>query len=175
MKRLAVILSLAALPTLAANAQSFYWNSASANSVAMGGVYVPTSAGALDAIATNPAGLSELKRPVLNVDATAAFARGSFSNSANTNAPMRTAPGVIPMGAFAMPIGKTPLTLGIAETPELTSVSKWYYTDAPGTAGATYGFQENRSAILATRSAFAGSYTFGSRVAVGASVGVDYN
>lgn len=175
MKRLALLLSLAALPTLAAEAQSFYWNSASANSVALGGAYVPSSAGALDAIATNPAGLSELKRPVLNLSAAAEFARGSFSNSANTNAPMRTAPGVVPMGAFAMPIGKTHLTLGVAEMPELTTVSKWYYTDAPGTAGATYGFQENRSAILATRSAAAASYTFGSHVAIGATVGVDYN
>src|ERR1700722_12271554 len=133
--------------------QSFYWNSTSAQSVALGGGYVPSSSDALDAIAANPAGLTTLTRPVLNADLSAIFARGSFSNSVNTNSPMTTSPGVVPYGAFGMPIGHSRYSFGVGFMPELTSVSDWKNTEAPGTLGVTYGLQEQKSAILAGRAA----------------------
>ena len=97
--------------TTSAFGQSFYSNTTSPQSVALGGVYVPSSSDALDAIAANPAGLTTLTRPVLNADLTTSFARGSFSNSVNTNSPMTTSPGVVPYGAFGMPITNRPIAI----------------------------------------------------------------
>lgn len=155
--------------------QSFYWNSTSAQSVALGGVYVPSSSDALDAIAANPAGLTTLTRPVLNANLSTIFARGSFSNSVNTNSPMTTSPGVVPYGAFGMPIGKSRYSFGVGFMPELTSVSDWKYTDAPGTLGVTYGLQEQKSAILAGRAAAGFGVRINDRLSIGATVGAVYN
>ena len=46
-----------------ASAQDFYWNSASTRSLALGGVYVPSSSDAIGALATNPAGLTYPQQP----------------------------------------------------------------------------------------------------------------
>jgi long-subunit fatty acid transport protein len=55
------------------------------------------------------------------------------------------------------------------------SVSDWKYVDAPGVAGATYGLQTQKSAILSARSVAAVSYSLSPAISVGASMGVDYN
>lgn len=166
-----------AVASLASSAfgQSFYWNTASSQSLAMGGAYVPSSDNATDAMAANPAGLTSLERPVLNAHVSTIFARGSFSNSVNTNSPMQTAPGAVPYGAFAMPIGHSHFSFGVSFVPELASVSDWKYVDAPGTLGVTYGMQEQKAAILAGRSAAGLGWRVNSRLSFGATVGVDYN
>src|SRR3984885_6767877 len=158
-----------------ASAQDFYWNSASTRSLALGGAYVPSSSDALGALTTNPAGLTYLSSPTLNVSLSAEFARGSFSNSVNNNAPMTTSPGVVPYGAFGMPIGKSRFTFGVGFAPDLVSVSDWHYVDAPGFAGVTYGMQENKSAILAGRAMAGLSYAFSHKLSVGVTTGADYN
>src|SRR6204780_5294009 len=98
---------------VSASAQDFYWNSASTRSLALGGAYVPSSSDAIGALTTNPAGLTYLASPTLNLSMSTVFARGSFSNSANNDAPMTTSPGVVPYGAFGMPIGKSRFTFGV--------------------------------------------------------------
>ena len=105
----------------------------------------------------------------------AVFARGSFSDSVNTNAPMTTSPGVIPYGAFGMPIGKTRFSVGAGFAPDMVSVSDWHYVDAPGYAGVTYGMQQNKSAILAGRAMVGLSYAFSHKLSVGVTAGADYN
>ena len=162
--------------TTSAFGQSFYWNSASAQSVALGGVYVPSSSDALDAIAANPAGLTTLTRPVLNANLSTIFARGSFSNSVNTNSPMTTSPGVVPYGAFGMPIGHIAIQLWsrIHARSDCPS-SDWKYVDAPGTLGVTYGLQEQKSAILAGRAAAGFGVRINKRLSIGATVGAVYN
>ncbi len=160
---------------VSASAQDFYWNSASTRSMALGGVYVPSNSDALGALSTNPAGLAFLNSPTLDLSMSAVFARGSFSNSVNTNSPMTTSPGVIPYGAFGMPIGKSKFNVGLGFAPDLASVSDWKYQDAPGTGGATYGLQENKSAILAGRAMLGVSYSFGQKLSVGVTAGADYN
>jgi hypothetical protein len=40
------------------HAQGFYWNTASARSMALGGVYLPSQGGVIDSLAANPAGLA---------------------------------------------------------------------------------------------------------------------
>ncbi|MGI4854881.1 MAG: OmpP1/FadL family transporter [Janthinobacterium lividum] len=163
----------AAAPGL--HAQGFYWNTASAKAMGLGGIYVPSSTSVLDAMSVNPAGLSELRRPVLEGAANAVFSRGTFSNIVNNRATMQTGPGVAPSGAFGIPLGHSRYTLGVFALPELTSVSNWAYVDAPGTAGASYGLQQNKSAIVALRSAVGLSARLGPRVSVGATLGATYN
>jgi len=159
----------------AAQAQDFYMNTASARSNALGGTYVATSSDAVDALAANPAGLSFLRGRNLNLDVDAIFARGSFSNSVNSNSPMRTDAGVIPYGAFGMPIGHSRFSFAVGVMPDLLSDSDWRYVDAPGTAGASYGLQEQKSSIIAIRSAAGVGFAFSKKFSVGATVGADYN
>jgi long-subunit fatty acid transport protein len=158
-----------------ASAQDFYWNSASTRSLALGGVYVPSTSDAIGALTTNPAGLTYLSSPTLDLSMSAVFARGSFSDSVNNNSPMTTSPGVIPYGAFGMPIGKSRFSFGAGFAPDLASVSDWNYVDAPGSGGTTYGMQENKSAILAGRAMVGLSYAFSHKLSVGVTAGADYN
>lgn len=141
----------------------------------MGGVYVASSDNVTDALATNPAGLSFLRGKNLDLNVDAVFARGNFSNSVNTNSPLDTSAGAIPYGAFGMPIGHSKFTWGIGMTPMLLSQGDWKYVDAPGTAGATYGLQQQKSAIDALRFATGFGYAVNEHLSVGATVGAVYN
>ena len=143
--------------------------------MALGGVYVPSTSDAIGALTTNPAGLTYLSSPTLDLSMSAVFARGSFSDSVNNNSPMTTSPGVIPYGAFGMPIGKSRFSFGVGFAPDMVSVSDWNYVDAPGKGGVTYGMQENKSAILAGRAMAGLSYAFSHKLSVGVTAGADYN
>jgi long-subunit fatty acid transport protein len=166
---------LSTFHSISASAQDFYWSSASPRSMALGGVYVPSTSDALGALTTNPAGLTYLSSPSLDLSMSAVFARGSFSNSVNTNAPMDTPAGVVPYGAFGMPIGHSRFSFGVGFAPDLVSASQWNYVDAPGKGGVTYGMQENKSAILAGRAMVGLSYAFSHKLSVGMTAGADYN
>ena len=174
-RNLSLLFILFAFFAVSASAQDFYWSSASTRSLALGGVYVPSTSDALGALTTNPAGLTYLSSPTLDLSMSAVFARGSFSNSVNSNSQMTTAPGVIPYGAFGMPIGKSRFSFGAGFAPDLVSVSDWKYVDAPGFAGVTYGMQENKSAILAGRAMVGLSYAFSHKFSLGMTAGADYN
>jgi long-chain fatty acid transport protein len=156
-------------------AQEFYGGGVSAQTAAQAGIYVPSSDNVLDALALNPAGLAELSAPTLNLTATGIFARGSFSNAANVDSPMRRNNGLIPFGAFGMPLGHSRWTVAAGFMPDLLSSSKWGYSDTPGVAGANYGAQLEKSAILAFRSSAGVSYAITKNISVGATVGAVYN
>jgi long-chain fatty acid transport protein len=173
--RYVIALGAFAALSMAASAQDFYWNTASVRSNGMGGVYVASSTNVIDALAANPAGLSVLRGGNVELVADTVFARGSFSNSVNSNAPLATDPGVVPYGAFGMPIGHSKFSFAVGAMPELLSNADWRYVDAPGTAGATYGLQEQKSAIEAVRFAGGLSYAVNSRLSIGATVGAVYN
>jgi long-subunit fatty acid transport protein len=174
-RQLALALFVFGSLATSASAQSFYWTAASARSVALGGVYVPSSSDVLDALAANPAGLTYLSGRSLDLSLDAVFARGSFSNSVNNGAPLSDSPGVLPYGAFGMPIGHSRFTFGVGFVPDLMSVAHWNYVDAPGTAGATYGLQEQKSAILAGRAVAGLGVNFGEKLSFGVTAGADYN
>jgi long-chain fatty acid transport protein len=157
------------------HAQDFYWNVASAQSMSLGGVYVPSSAGALDALAANPAGLTALTGRTVDLSLTGIFARGSFSNSVNHDAPLNTSPGVLPTGAFGAPIGHSRFSFGIGVVPELMSVADWRYRDAPGVGGASYGLVQQKSAILAARTAAGLGFSVSPALAIGVTAGLVYN
>ncbi|HEX4134531.1 MAG TPA: outer membrane protein transport protein [Bryobacteraceae bacterium] len=163
------------LTAVCSQAQDFYWNTASAHSMSMGGVYMPSSSGAIDAMTANPAGLTFLSGRTFDMSISSIFATGSFSNSVNTNSPLKDAPGVVPYGAFGMPLGHSGFSIGVGITPELTSVSNWNYVDAPGVAGASYGTQLQKSAIIAARGSVGVGYAFNRKLALGVSMGSVYN
>ncbi len=156
-------------------AQDVYSNTVSAMSHAMGGVYVPSSSGVLDALNANPAGLSTLSARSLEFAMAGVFARGSFSNSVNQNVSLDTNPGVVPAGAFGMPIGHSRFSIGAGLIPDLSSMANWTLLDAPGTAGASYGTQKYVSQILALRAVAGVSFSLTPALSVGATLGGDYN
>jgi long-chain fatty acid transport protein len=157
------------------HAQGFYWNTASARSMALGGIYLPSQGGVIDSLAANPAGLALSGGRTLDLNLTSIFSHGSFSNSVNTNAPLNNAPGVIPFGAFGTPIAHSRFSVGVGVVPELVSVSNWNYVDAPGIAGASYGLQKQKSAILAARAVVGVGFALNRKVSVGVSAGAVYN
>jgi long-chain fatty acid transport protein len=156
-------------------AQDFYWTSSSARSLGMGGAYVASSNDVLDSLSTNPAGLTVLRGRNLNLAADAVFARGSFSNSVNSDSPMSSTNGVLPYGAFGMPIAHSRFSFGVGMVPELLSASNWHYADAPGTAGATYGTGTQNSSIDALRFVAGVGFAVNSKLALGVTVGAVYN
>src|ERR1700722_18792209 len=97
----------------AASGDDFLTSGASARSAAIGGAYLPSSDSALDAMAMNPAGLTRLSAPRLDVSVVGMFARGQFTNSANSDSRLDSN-GALPYGAFGTPIGKSRFSLGIA-------------------------------------------------------------
>lgn len=170
---LSAFLLAALLPTIC-NAQQFYWTQASARTAAFGGVYVPASDGVMDSLSSNPAGLTALSAPTVDLSLGSIFARGSFSNSVNDNSQLHDSPGIVPSGGFGMPINSR-FSLGIALTPELLSVSNWHYVDAPGVAGASYGLQQQKSAIVAGRLGAGVGVALTKAIDLGVSVGAVYN
>jgi long-chain fatty acid transport protein len=164
-----------ALLATAANGQDFYWNTASARSMALGGVYLPSSDGVVDALAANPSGLTSLSGRTVDLSLSTVFARGSFTNTVNTNVSLKDAPGVIPYGAFGMPVGHSRFSLAVSIVPELISVSNWIYVDAPGVAGASYGLQQQKSAIVAARGVVGLGYALNKKISLGVSTGAVYN
>ena len=75
-----------------------------------------------------------------------------------------------------MPIGHSRFSFGVGFLPDLMSVGDWRYVDAPGVAGATYGLQEQKSAIRGTADRrLASAITMSSRLSIGATLGANYN
>jgi long-chain fatty acid transport protein len=153
----------------------FLASGGSARTVATGGAWIPSTTGALDAMAINPAGLTLLNAPTVDLSLESAFARGQFVNSANPNGTLDSN-GVIPYGAFGTPLGSSRFSLGLAVLPELMSAANWRYTDTPGgVGGVSYGALNNKSDILAMRAVAGLGWSVSRRVKVGVTFGSVYN
>jgi long-subunit fatty acid transport protein len=168
-------LFFSAFGAVGAHAQDFYTNAAGVRSTSLGGTYVVSSTDAIGALSANPAGLTFLRGENLNLEADIFIPRGSFSNSVNDGAPLNDSPAVVPYGAFGMPIGHSRFSFGVGLLPELESRGDWKYVDAPGVAGATYGLQQQKSAIVNARAVAGVGYTVNSRLSIGATFGANYN
>jgi long-chain fatty acid transport protein len=155
-------------------AQDFFGAGVSAQTAARAGIYTPGGDNALDALSLNPAGLSFLTAPVLNLDTLGVLARGSFSNATNDDSPMRLTTGVLPYGAFGLPLSDH-WTVAVGFMPDLLSSAKWQFNDAPGVGGANYGPQHETSQIIGLRSTVGVSYSVSPRLSVGAEVAAIYN
>jgi long-subunit fatty acid transport protein len=149
-------------------AQDFFGAGMSAQSAARAGIFTPGVDNVLDALAMNPAGLSELMSPSVNLTAMGVLARGSFRNGANPDSPMRFNGGGLPFGAAGMPLG-TRWAVAVGFLPDLLSTARWQFADP------LYGPQHERSAILAFRVTTGLSYRVTSRISVGATFSGIYN
>jgi long-subunit fatty acid transport protein len=158
-----------------AEAQTFYGAGLSAQTSGRAGIFTTSAENAADALSLNPAGLSALTAPVVDLSVTGILARGSFSNAANPSSAMRPNNGFVPFGAFGTPIGHSRWTVAAGFSPDLLSSSKWDYNDAPGYGGVTYGAQREKSAILAFRTSAGVAYKVSPMLSLGATFGVIYN
>lgn len=159
------------------HAGGIYRDGAGARALALGGASVAQPDAALEAMQSNPAGLSTEKHPQLQFGLGGAMANGKFSNVANTDTDIDNGFGVWPEAAIAFPLGSTPVTLGLAFIPDAALGGEWNYVDAPGGIGGTtsHGYQEHRSEITALRTAFAASVEITESLSFGAGVGLVYN
>lgn len=174
---LALLVGITTRATLPALAGGIYRDGAGARALSLGGASVAQPNAALEALQANPAGLSALKSPQLQVGLGMVNADGDFSNSANTDAGLDDGFGVWPEAAVAFPIGATPITVGFGFVSDAALGGKWNYVDAPGGLGGTtsYGYQEHSSKITALRLAFGASWQITESLAFGAGVGLVYN
>ena len=169
------VLVAAIFPGMAlAQAGGALGNGVSARATALGGATVASADGPLEAMQGNPAELTNLNGRALDLSVTSLFATGSFTNSVSSNGTIQSSAGTLPYGAFGMRLGPR-FVLGFSSAPDTLMKANWTYLDPPGTAGATYGLQENRSTILALRSSAGLGFVVNRKLSLGASLGAMYN
>ena len=171
---LCLLLSLSALLGQA-QAQELYRSSLSSSAQAMGGASIANSAGPLDAMSGNPAGLTLADERTIQAGAVGAWGRGKFTNQTNTNGRLDPFVGLAPFGAFAMPLRRDRWYAGAAITPDTSMSATWHYYDSPGAGGADYGYQKNHSSLVNVRYAAGLAYAFSPRLSMGATAGIVYN
>ncbi len=171
MNRRILVVFLGFVFAIRAHAADVYGATPTAQTIALGGIYLG-STGPIDALASNPAMLTSMGRPYLELTGMGVLAGGQFHNSTPYIGTLESNAGVSGSAAFGLQIPHTRLSVGVGAFPVSLLADRWTYRDAPGTAGASYGVQSNKSAFLALQS----SVGFGCQVshwlAVGAGMGV---
>ncbi len=155
-------------------ASGIFPDGVSAHSQAMGGAAVTGYGDALDALGANPAALSLLQRPQLDLGGEFGWVNADFHNRANEDAQLHDF-GAVPTGAIGSKFG--PLALGLGVIPDAALTAKWNYNDTPGGLGGatTYGSQTQFSQIALIRFALGASYAITPQLSVGAGFGLLYN
>ena len=166
--------SLVLLASGAAHSSGLFEDGASARSKGLGGISTAGAQGPLDALNTNPAELSNVRRPALEAGADLAWGEGEFANRANRNAEMSEF-GAKPHGTLSYPLG--PVTLGVGFIPDAALRDGWSFRDAPGglDGGTSYGVREHFSELQVLRFALGGSYRVSETFSLGAGLGILYN
>lgn len=166
---------LLANPSNSTAASGIFRDGAGARAMALGGASTGQPDQPLEALHANPAGLSLLDGPTLQLGLGGAVADGEFSNAVNANGSIRDGFGVWPEAALAYPLESIPVTLGIAFIPDAILGAKWNYVDAQGAGGTNYGAQGHQSEIVTLRSTFGASVQVCESLSFGASVNAVYN
>jgi long-subunit fatty acid transport protein len=170
-----LLLAILALGSPAA-ANGIYDNGVGARSMAMGGADVAWAADPLGAMGVNPAGLAFLPTPELTLGGIGGFVQGHFDKPGVSSGDLNGNPAAVPEAAFAMPLGKWPVVVGLSFVPESTALVNWHYPDPPGgLGGISYGPQQDRAEIINLRSAIGIAGQVTSQLSIGASVGLIYN
>jgi long-chain fatty acid transport protein len=158
-------------------ANGIYRDGVGARSMAMGGTETGSAADALGAMAANPAGLGFLTDTEFQLGIAGAVTEGNFNKASISNGNLNDSPNALPEAALAVPLGKTPFTVGLSFIPDSALLANWTYVDPPGGLGGTtsYGLQTHKSEIILLRSAVGIGVQLGSKLAVGANVGLVYN
>lgn len=174
MKKLAFITLLVCAATRNTRAVDLYGATPTAESVALSGIYFG-STGPTDALASNPAALTDFTRPTLELTALGIFAGGSFHNSTPDPGRLLSEGSASGSAGFSANIPGTWLSLGAAVFPTALLSGKWQYTDPPGTAGVSYGPQTNKSAFLAVQTSFGLAFQASRRLSLGVGLGIVHN
>ena len=169
----AVIYTILLTP-ICGHASGVFTDGAGARSQAVGGAAVAGHGSALEALSANPAALSMVRGPQLEVSGSGAWVNAEFRNRANDDAQLHDF-GVLPAGAFGHTFG--PLSLGLGVITDAGLRADWRYRDTPGGLdGATsYGERTHSSELALIRFALGASYAITPQLSVGASVGLLYN
>ncbi len=167
----------ALLPLLSqtCDAQELYRASPSSEAQANGGTSVTSVAGPLDAMSGNPAGLVSINGKSLEAGAFGVWAKGRFTDPANTDGRLNPYLGAAPFAAFAAPLMGRRVYGGLAVTPDTSMAATWHYFDSPGVGGADYGYQTYHSSLTNLRFALGLGGALTPRLSVGATVGLVYN
>jgi long-subunit fatty acid transport protein len=174
--RLFTAVSLFSLGFAAAQTGGALGNGTSSRATSLGGATVAATTSPLEAMQSNPAGLTELEGRNLDFSVSTLFATGNFTNSVSNNGSISAFSGALPYGAFAMPLGSGRMKLGFSAAPDVMMSADWKYMDPPGGInGASYGLQQNKSAILGMRFAGGLGFAVNKRLSIGGTVGVLYN
>ncbi|HXD01361.1 MAG TPA: outer membrane protein transport protein [Verrucomicrobiae bacterium] len=159
-----------------AKANGIYRDGVGARSVAMGGADVAWADDPLGAMGVNPAGLGFQSSAGLNLGMIGGSVSGHFEKQGISDGSLDQTLNVLPEGAFAMPVGKLPVTVGVAVVPDALMSANWHYTDPPGgLGGVSYGYQGNKSVIGVLRTALGVGVALGDKWSLGGSLGVLYN
>jgi long-subunit fatty acid transport protein len=153
-------------------------NGLSAAATSRGGTMVAEHGDVIDAVEGNPAGLAGLQQRTLDVTGVGILAHGTFHNSVDNHGKLTGVGGALPYAALGVPLGGhlgSHLAGSLAVTPDAVMRVGWSYIDPPGTAGVTYGAQNNRSEILAMRTSAGLAGAFGKKWSAGATVGLVVN
>ncbi len=130
--------SMLALWNTPAAANGIYRDGVGARSVSMGGADVAWVDDPLGAMGVNPAGLGFQSAAGLNLGLIGGSASGHFEKQGISDGSLDQTLNMLPEAAFAMPIGKLPVTVGLAVVPDAMMSANWHYTDPPGGLGAVF-------------------------------------
>jgi long-chain fatty acid transport protein len=170
--------SVLAAWSLTAGANGIYRDGVGAQSISMGGADVAWAAGPLGALGQNPAGLGMQSSDGggLDVGIFGGWANGEFIKQNVSNGSLDQSFNALPEAALALPVGKTPVTVGLAFVPDALMSANWHYVDpAGGLGGVSYGDQADKSVIGVLRTALGAGVSLGEHWSVGGSIGVLYN
>jgi long-chain fatty acid transport protein len=159
-----------------AHANGIYGNGTGAASMAMGGTDVAWARGPLEAMGDNPAGLGFLDTSEFDLGGVVASANGTFNKpSGDSSGNLDEMPEGLPEGAFGMPVGKLPVSVGISFIPQAMLLADWSYLDPTNSGGYSYGHQTDKSEILVLRSALGAGVRICPQLSLGVSLGAVYN
>jgi long-subunit fatty acid transport protein len=103
------------------------------------------------------------------------LAGGTYRNSTPYAGNLESNAGTTGSAAFGVKIPGSPYSFGIGTFPVSRLTDRWKFQDPPGTAGASYGIQTNKSAFIAIQSSVGLGMQISPKVSIGAALGVVYN
>lgn len=145
--------------------------------MSMGGAEVAGSKDALGAMGHNPAGLSLLSRPEIQIGFIGGMAAGDYRKEPGVSGDLDAQFRAMPEAAAAVKLKSAPVVFGLSFVPDSLLMADWTYRDAPGGLGGatSYGLSEHRSQILVLRSALGAAVQIHPKFSAGASVALLYN
>lgn len=166
---------------LAASVQShangIYVDGHGARSSALGGAGVAATDDILAIMGDNPAGLGMIGRYDAAVSLSVFHARGDFTDSTGSRGKLDDGIGAAPEAAISIPLGETPLTLGVGLMTDAALQADWTYIDPAGggTGITSYGRRKHFSEIILLRAAAGLAYQITDQLSIGAALGIVYN